>query len=125
MSSRIPVDQFGSSISGSVSVPGKNTDCATKKYVDNLGVRRNPENDIILETQGKFIVKNPQSNLPSSNILKFYIDDNKIHCNSKRLTDLTPPINDADACTKGYVDGRIAQTKAIFGTYVQGTDVNH
>ena len=116
MSSRIPVDQFGSSISGSVSAPGKKADCATKKYVDNLGVRRNPENDIILETQGNFILKNPVSNG-----IKFYINDDKIHCNSKRLTDLLPPVNNNDASTKDYVDGRIAETKAIFSTYVQGS----
>ena len=121
MSSRIPVDQFGSSISGSVSAPGKKADCATKKYVDNLGVRRNPENDIILETYGRFIVKNPQSNRTDSNVIKFYINDDKIHCNSKRLTDLLPPVNNNDASTKDYVDGRIAETKAIFSTYVQGS----
>ena len=70
-------------------------DCVPKGYVDNLGIRRNSENDIILETQGNFIFKNP------SNAIKFYINDDKIHCNSKRVTDLLPPINNNDACTKG------------------------
>ena len=40
-----------------VGSPTENSDCATKKYVDNLGVRRNSENDIIMETLGKFIIK--------------------------------------------------------------------
>ena len=90
-------------------------DCVPKDYVDNLGIRYNSENDIILETQGSFILKNP------SNAIKFYINDDNIPCNSKRVTDLLPPININDACTKGYVDGRTAQTKAIFSTCVQGS----
>ena len=94
-----------------VGSPSNDKDCVPKGYVDNLGIRRNSENDIILETLGNFILKNP------SNAVKFYINDNKIHCNSKRLTDLLPPVNNNDACTKGYVDGRIIQTKAIFSTY--------
>ena len=59
MSSRIPVDQFGSSISGSVSALTENSDCVSRKYINNLGVYRNSDNDVILETQGKFMVKNP------------------------------------------------------------------
>ena len=89
MSSRIPVDQFGSSISGSVPAPGKTADYVTKKYVDNLGVCRNPENDIILETYGRFIIKYPQSNRADSNIIKFLIDEDAIHCSSKRVTNLS------------------------------------
>ena len=85
-------------------------DCVPKGYVDNLGIRRNSENDIILEMQGKFILKNP------SNAIKFYINGDKIHCNSKRLTDLLPPVN--NAYTKDNVDGRITQT---ISTCVQGT----
>ena len=98
-----------------VGLPTDDKDCVPKGYVDNLGVRRNSEGNIIIETQGNFIVKNPVSNG-----IKFYINDDKIHCNSKRVTDLLEPVNDNDACTKGYVDGQIAQTKAIFSTYVQG-----
>ena len=112
MSSRVPVDQFGSNVSGSTSKP---SNCASKNYVDNLGVRRNSEDDIILETSGNFIVKNPQ------NIIKLYVNDDKIHCNSKRVTDLLPPVNNNDACTKWYVDSQIAQAKTIFSTCVQGT----
>ena len=85
--------------------PSDDKDCVSKGYVDNLGIRRNPENDIILETQGNFILKNPVSKG-----IKFYINDDKIHCNSKRLTDLLPPVNNNDACTKDYVDGQITQT---------------
>ena len=93
--------------------PTENSDCATKKYIDNLGVRRNSENDIILETQGKFIIKNPQSNPADSNVIKFYIGQDEIRCGSKRVTDLLSPINDNDACTKAYVDGYINATKRI------------
>ena len=67
----------------------ENSDCATKKYVNSLGVRCNFQNDIILETYGKFIIKNPQSD--SADVIKFYINDDKIHCNSKRVTDLFRP----------------------------------
>ena len=113
MSSRIPVDQFGSSISGFITDPTGKTDCVSRKYVDNLGVRRNPENDIILNTQGKFIIKNPQSDRADSNVIKFYINEDEIHCNSKRVTNLLPPINDNDACTKAYVDNYISAMKRI------------
>ena len=80
------------------------TSCISRNYVDNLGIRCNSENNIILEMYGKFIIKNPQSDRADSNIIKFYINDNKIHCNSKRLTDLLDPINAQDGCTKGYMD---------------------
>ena len=93
--------------------PTADKDCATKNYVDSL-IRHNSENDIILETSGNFIIKSPQ------NIIKLYVNDDKIHCNSKRVTDLLPPINANDACTKWYVDAQIAQAKTIFSTCVQG-----
>ena len=88
-----------------VGSPSDDKDCVPKGYVDNLGIRHISENDIILETQGNFIIKNPVSNG-----IKLYINDDKIHCNSKRLIDLLPPVNNNDACTKDYVDGRITQT---------------
>ena len=69
------------------------------------------QNDIILETQGKFIIKSPQSNRADSSIIKLYINEDKVHCNSTRVTDLLSPINNNNAYTKGYVDGPIAQTK--------------
>ena len=105
MSSRIPVDQFGP---GSVSVPTEKSNCVSRKYVDNLGISRNSENDIILETYDKFIIKNPQSGRADSNVIKFLVDEAEIHCNSKRVTNLLWPINDNDACTKGYTDGYTA-----------------
>ena len=61
-----------------VGSPSDDKDCVPKGYADNLGIRRNSENDIILEMQGNFILKNPVSNG-----IKFYINDDKIHCNSK------------------------------------------
>ena len=63
-----------------VGSPSDDKDCVPKGYVDNLGIRRNSENDIILETQCNFILKNPVSNG-----IKFYINDDKIHCNSKTI----------------------------------------
>ena len=42
--------------------------------------------DIVLETDDKFIIKNN-----SNNTLKFYIDEDKIHCNSKRLVSVLDP----------------------------------
>ena len=81
-----------------------------------------------LQNAGRFIIKNPQSNHADSNVIKFYINDNKIHYYSKRVTDLMDPINAQDGCTKGYMDGQIAQTKImlqsetnhLFSTCVQG-----
>ena len=102
-----------------VSTPTADKDCVPKDYVDSL-IRRNSENDIILETSGNFIIKTPQSESADSNIIKFYVNDDKIHCNSKRVTDLLPPVNNNDACTKIYVDSQIAQAKTIFSTCVQG-----
>ena len=102
-----------------VGSPTEPSDCVSKQYVDNLGVRHNPEND--METQGKFIVKNPQSNRANSNIINFLIHKDEIHCSSKRVTNLLPPVNNNDACTKGYVDSQIVQTKAIFSNYVKGS----
>ena len=97
-----------------VGSPSDDKDCVPRKYVDNLGIRRNPENDIILEMQGKFIVKNPQSNRADSNVINFLIDEDEIHCSSKRVTNLLPPVNNNDACTKGYVDGYINAVKKDF-----------
>ena len=42
-----------------VGSPSDDKDCVPKGYVDNLGIRHNSENDIILEMQGSFILKNP------------------------------------------------------------------
>lgn len=113
MSSRIPVDQFGSNISGSTSKP---SNCASKNYVNSL-IHRNADNDIILETNGNFIIKNPQSNRADSNVIKFYVNDDKIHCNSKRVTDLLPPVNDNDAVTKQYIDLQFQAKMPSFKTY--------
>ena len=110
MSSSIPVDRFGS---GSLSEPTEKSNCFSRKYVDNLEINHNSETDIILETYGKFIIKNPQSDRADSNIIKFYINDDKINCNSKRLTNLLNSINAQDACTKSYTDDHINATKRI------------
>ena len=48
--------------------------------------------DLVFETDDKFIVKNN-----SNNTLKFYIDEDKIHCNSKRLVRVLDPIDENDA----------------------------
>ena len=54
---------------------------------------------MVFETDDKFIVKNN-----SDNTLKFYIDNNKIHCNSKRLVGFSDPTENNDAANKTYVD---------------------
>ena len=59
--------------------------------------------DIVFETDDKFIVKNN-----SNNTLKFYIDEDKIHCNSKRLVSVLDPTDKNDAVNKKYIDKRIA-----------------
>ena len=45
--------------------------------------------------------------------MKFLIDEDEIHCSSKRVTNLSSPIKDNDACTKGYVDGYINASERI------------
>ena len=55
--------------------------------------------DLVFETDDKFIVKNN-----SNNTLKFYIDNDKIHCNSKRLVSVLDPTDENDAVNKKYVD---------------------
>ena len=61
--------------------------------------------DIVLETDDKFIIKNN-----SNNTLKFYIDEDKIHCNSKRLVSVLDPTDEYDAVNKKYVDRRMSET---------------
>ena len=61
--------------------------------------------DIVFETDDKFIVKNN-----SNNTLKFYIDNDKIHCNSKRLVSVLHPTDENNAANKKYVDSKLAST---------------
>ena len=62
--------------------------------------------DLVLETDDKFIVKNN-----SNNTLKFYIGNDRIHCNSKRLVGVSDPIENNDAANKKYVDEQKTQRK--------------
>ena len=50
---------------------------------------------IVFEADNKFIIKN---NL--NNTLKFYIDNEKFHCNSKRLIADLDPVDNNDADNK-------------------------
>ena len=51
--------------------------------------------DLVLETDDKFIVKNN-----SNNTLKFYIGNDRIHCNSKRLVGISDPTENNDVANK-------------------------
>ena len=60
-------------------------------------------NDLVFETDDKFIVKNN-----SNNTLKFYIGNDKIHCNSKRLVGVSD-LTENNAANKKYVDEQKTQ----------------
>ena len=123
MSSRTAVDQFGSSVSssnkkefnfthtdklyvnrtGDTLIGDLNLD-GNKLYLNNdkkQSIYESSDN-LVLETDNKLIIKNNRNNT-----LKFYIDDEKIHCNSKRLVAVSDPVNNNDASTKGYVDSKV------------------
>ena len=79
-------------------------------------IRRNSKNDIISETYGKFIIKNPQSNRTDSNVTKVFIGKDEIRCELKRLTNLPQPTDENDACTKSYVDSKIRSINSPYVT---------
>ena len=62
-------------------------------------------NDLGFETDDKFIVKN------SNNTLKFYIGNDRIHYNSKRLVGVSEPTDGHDGASKAYVDRMINEQK--------------
>ena len=112
MSSRLTVNQFGSS----VYKPSNNNNEINLNHTDKLylntagdtltgdlnlngnklylndnkkqSIYQNSD-DLVFETDDKFIVKN---NI--NNTLKFYIDNDKIHCNSKRLVSVLDPTDE-------------------------------
>ena len=47
------------------------------------------QNDNVLETLGRFIIKNPQTNLSNSIDTKFLISEDEIPCNSKSYKFIT------------------------------------
>ena len=44
----------------------------------------------------------------------FFISEDEIHCGLKRLTNLSQPTNENDACTKIYVDSKIRTINSLY-----------
>ena len=79
------INTTGDTLTGDLNLNGN------KLYLNNnkkQSIYQNSD-DIVFETDDKFIIKNN-----SNNTLKFYIDEDKIHCNSKRLVSVLDPTDE-------------------------------
>ena len=90
------INASGDTLTGDLNLNGN------KLYLNNNKKKQSmyqKSNDLVFETDDKFIVKNN-----SNNTLKFYIGNNGgIHYNSKRLVGVSDPTENNDAADKKYV----------------------
>ena len=121
--------QFNKKRLKNVGDPIDDKDAATKQYVNNrnedlymnenkLHFKNNIKifnsgNDFVIEVPNKFIIKD------STNTLKLVLDEQTLHFNNRRLTNISDPINDNDATNKRYVDGIIKKKPKVYITNVK------